>query len=905
MPLNRDTEPSAAEAASIIGKTISHYVIVEKLGSGGMGVVYKAEDIALGRHAALKFLPEEWARDRQALERFQREARAAAALNHPHICTIYEVGEHEGQPFIAMELLEGETLKQRIAGKRISAEELLDFAIQITDALDAAHSKGIVHRDIKPANIFVAQRNQIKILDFGLAKPSAVERWTSKEPTDSDSPTIGEQKDHLTNPGMAVGTLAYMSPEQARGELLDGRADLFSFGVVLYEMATGTAPFKGQTAAEVSGAILYQVPNSSLHLNPALPAGLDRIIEKALEKDRDLRWQAAGEMRNELKRLKRNFEHGHHAAPSSGAPVVGKKSNAGTWPVVLTLFAAILLAIGAFWLYGSRARPPKLLGSLQITNDGLPKLLSLNVSSPLVTDGSRLYFAEMRSGVNFLAQVSSAGGDTELRPMPSRDAQVADISVRRSELLIDAFQASEAEAPLWIQPAAGGPPRRLGNLSGHDGTVSSDGDRIVYANGHDLLVANGDGTGSQKLVTVPGIAFGPRWSPDGSVLRFTVRDPQSGTTSLWEVSATGTGLHPLLPQWNDPPAECCGNWTPDGKYFVFQATRDGTPQIWARREPKGLFHRTASAPVQLTSGPLNFDSPVPSLDGKQLFVIGVKRRGEIVRRDIKSGQFISFLPGVSAEGLGFSQDGEWVAYATFPEAIAWRSRVDGSERLQLSFPPLHAALPKWSPDGKQIAFMGQLAGKPWKIYLVPADGGSPREALPGEHHEADPSWLPNRKNTLVFGGAPWEGGPPEQSAIYLLDLDTQQVSELPGSRGLFSPRPSPDGRFIAALNADSSALELFDVASQKWSELAETTLSWPSWTHDGKYIYFENFVANDEAIFRVGVQDRKVETVSVLKDLRPAFGIFGNWSGLAPDDTPLILRDIGTEEVYVFNWQTP
>jgi Tol biopolymer transport system component len=488
--------------------------------------------------------------------------------------------------------------------------------------------------------------------------------------------------------------------------------------------------------------------------------------------------------------------------------------------------------------------------------------------------------------------------------MPSRDGLIADISPRRSELLLAAFLGSELDAPLWMVPTSGGPSRRLGDLSGHDGTLSSDGQQLVYASGHDLLLARADGTDSRKLTTVPGVAFWPRWSPDGSTLRFTIRDPQSGETSLWEVSAAGTGLHPLFPRWNNPPAECCGNWTADGKYFVFQSTHDGSSQVWARREPKGLLQRTASAPVQLTNGPLNFDSPVPSLDGKQLFVIGVKRRGEIIRQDAKSGHFVPFLPGISAEGLGFSQDRQRVAYATFPDAIAWRSRLDGSDRLQLSFPPLKAALPKWSPDGKQIAFMGQLSGKAWKIYLVPSDGGTPKEAMPGEHHEADPSWLPGR-NALVFGGAPWEGGPPEQSAIYLLDLDTQQVSEIPGSHGLFSPRPSPDGRFIAALPADSSALKLFSFASQKWSDVASTTLSWPSWTRDGKYIYFENFIENNAAVFRVRLSDHKVQLVSVLKDLRPAFGIFGNWSGLAPDDSPLILRDIGTEEVYVFDWQAP
>jgi eukaryotic-like serine/threonine-protein kinase len=899
---------SSTDLQSMIGKTISHYRILEKLGGGGMGVVYKAEDTALGRHAALKFLPEEWSKDRQALDRFQREARAAAKLNHPHICTIYEIGEHEGQPFIAMELLEGQTLKVRIAAKPLLVEELLDLAIQVADALDAAHAKGIVHRDIKPANIFVTPRGQIKILDFGLAKVSPVGRRTERELSDSALPTAGDGKEFLTSPGMAMGTVAYMSPEQARGEELDTRTDLFSFGVVLYEMATGVLPFKGNTAAAVSGAILFQAPSSPLVLNPDLPAGLEHVIDKALEKDRELRWQTASEIRTDLRRLKRNIESRSLVPIVAETTAIREKPAKRPWHIrALPLFSAAIFVIGALAYSSLRTAAPRLSSSVQITNDGLAKLLSLspNLSSPLVTDGPRLYFAEMKSGVNFLAQVSSLGGDTELRPMPSTGSLMADISARRSELLIGGFVGSEEEAPLWILPAAAGPPRRLGNLSGHDGTLSPDGEKVVYANGHDLSVARGDGTDPRKLVTAPGIAVWPRWSPDGNALRFTVSDPKSASTSLWEVSAEGAGLHPVLPHWNSPPAECCGNWTPDGEYFVFQSTRDGKSQIWATPERKGLIRRAASEPTQLTTGPLSFHSPVPSLDGKKLFVFGVQRRGEIVRFDLNSGQFVPFLPGVSAEGLSFSRDKQWVTYATYPEATVWRSKVDGTDRLQLSFPPLRAALPRWSPDGNQIALMGQLAGKPWKVYLVSADGGTPKEAMPGERHEADPSWLPKR-NALVFGGAPWAGGGiTEHGAIYLLDLSTQQVSALPGSQGLFSPRPSPDGRFIAAVTADSGELKLFDLASQKWLELAKLIVSWPSWSRDGKYIYFGNYVGNDSAIFRVRVSDHKIELVVALKDLRPAFGIFGNWSGLAPDDSPLVLRDIGTEEVYTFDWRAP
>jgi serine/threonine protein kinase len=892
----------------MIGETISHYRILEKLGGGGMGVVYKAEDVRLGRFVALKFLPEDVANDPQALARFQREAKAASALNHPNICTIYEIDDHHGRAFIAMELLEGQTLRERILGRAVPTNQLLELATDIASALEAAHGKGIIHRDIKPANIYVTTLGHAKILDFGLAKltPEHV------RPSEPQGPTVMSEA-NLTSPGAAVGTVAYMSPEQAAGEELDPRTDLFSFGAVLYEMSTSRPAFFGNTSAMVFDAILHKAPTSPVRLNPEVLPELERIIGKALEKDRKLRYQSAPEMGVDLKRLRREIESGRVSETSGFSPVVeGGGNPTPAMPVssvhavkksptkiyAVGVVAMVLLAISGY-LVRPALPPPRIVGYTQITHDGQQKTFGGQATSTLLTDGPRVFIQENVNGRFVIVQVSASGGETVLVPTPFANVAPLTISPDKSQLLVSSFLGSELQQQIWTLPLLGGSPRRVSELPGSDGTWLPN-ENILIAHDNDLLEVSPNGT--RKFATLPDFSYWYRWSPDGRALRFTVSE-EKGNRSLWQLSAQGGELHRVIPQFSGNQSN--GSWTPDSKYFIFQNFNQNRIDLWAIREKGDLFHKVDHQPVRLTSGPMSFEAPQPSTDGKKIYAVGNQLRAELVRYDAHAKQFLPYLDGISISDLSFSPDGQWIAYVTYPNGILWRSRVDGSQKLQLtSSVPQSAFLPGWSPDSKQIVFSG-VNPDHWTgvgLYVISSEGGTPRALSVVEDNAVRASWSPDGRS-VIFSDVTDAGG--AHGAIKTVELATLHVKTITKTTDVIYPIMSPDGRSIAGASVDGQKLMLFDVNAQQWSELLKGDVGWITWSPDSKYIYFDGGLSEAPAFYRVRVADRKLERLADLKGFRRVVLVGISWTGVSPDGSPLLLRDISSQEVYALDFEAP
>jgi DNA-binding winged helix-turn-helix (wHTH) protein/Tol biopolymer transport system component len=581
--------------------------------------------------------------------------------------------------------------------------------------------------------------------------------------------------------------------------------------------------------------------------------------------------------------------------PSDGQPIGDSPPpSPARWLVWTAIFSATILLLLLLW--PRTPRLPRVIGSSQITHDGLPKW-------ELVTDGARLYFPEFAAGHVVLSQVAATGGDTTQLATPFTNFRLGDLSPDRSELLlVPSFHNDwTLEAPLWSLPLPSGAPHRIGEVVARDAAWFH-GSQIIYTHAHDLYVCDRDGSNSRRLATLPIYPALVRSSPDGNVVRVTGYDPESGTTSLWELASNGAQPRRLLTESLKWPQVCCGNWTPAGGYYLFQSEGN----IWAFQEGSSIFRKQNNKPIQLTFGPLAFSYPAPSADGKKLFVVGQQPHSEIIRYDAKSNQFVPYLFGVSAGQLDFSRDGKWVAYIAYPDATLWRATLDGRTREQLTQPPLKAALPRWSPDGQRILFMTSRVGTPWKIALLSLADGTLQDPLPAQENIGDATWSPDGYS-LAFGSVGVNANS-TSTAVQIVDLRTFQLSTVSGSQGMFSPRWSPNGRYLSALSDDSQKLMLFDFTAQTWSTLATRAIGYPSWSRDSQYVFFDDTsFTEDPAFYRVRISDHTLERVAPLKDVRQVVleWPFGSWTGLAPNNSPLLQRDISTQEIYALDLDLP
>ena len=637
-----------------------------------------------------------------------------------------------------------------------------------------------------------------------------------------------------------------------------------------------------------------------------MPAELDRIILKALEKDRDVRYQTAKDLLADLKRLRRDSTSGRQAVTSTSvaalpsrtapAPVAAGRAGRSRRVVLAAGAVAVLVGLGLVALRLASSTPPLRIGEVvQLTSDHQRK-------GRVVTDGARLYFTEQPYvGSTVVAQIAVNGG----RSAPSRSLfqRPSSSTSRRTGRSCWSSRSASCRGPPGTPPACGsspsssGTPRPVGDLRADDAAWSPDGQTLAYAVGADLLLASTDGSGSRTIWNAEGNVFAPAWAPDGRRLRVSVDGP--GGNTLWELGADGVEPHPLLTDFEEPA--CCGRWLPDGRHFVFQGGRD-RQDLWVLTERAGWLSPASDRPSRLTQGPSSYGAPSPSRDGRRIFANGRRASGELVRCPLGSNECAPYLGGLQAWGVAYSPDGESIAW-TAPDGTLWRSRADGTERLQLTFPPQVTLVPRWSPDGRQIGFNGIAPGERMRLRLVPSEGGPLRDAVPGDTEvQLDLGWSPDGR-TLVFGRNPYDYRDDDPITLQVLDVGSGEISPVPGSEGLFSPRWSPDGRRLAALSHDSLRLRVYDFSSRRWRTLVDegTFVGYPSWADDGEHV----FVSENNARVRVDVQNGRKEVVVDFKGLRRLESEWGQWVGHAPDGSVLTLRDTSLDEIFALELETP
>ena len=857
--------------------TTSRYRIIEKLGAGGMGVVYKAEDTRLGRLVALKFLPPEGRQDAHAQARFEREAQAASALNHHNICTVYDIGEQDGQTFIAMELLEGVTLQEKMGARPLPLDVLLDYALQVAAALEAAHEHGIVHRDIKPSNIFITSRGEVKLADFGLAKRVMMDGAAKGE-----APTMSVS---ITGRGAIVGTVAYMSPEQAQDKDVDARSDIFSFGVVLYEMATGKRAFPGESAVTILAAILHKEPKPIRELNVQVSEELQRIVSKTLEKDREDRYQTTRELMVDLRRLaKKEIER---PAESS------KERRPRKWIGIVA--AMVVCAVVAWIALTGRSRPsefaPLPMEQLTFSND--------SKGPSIFTDGSRIYFVSGQAPF----EMSVKGGEA----VPLRAAigtmSILDISPDGSEfLLLQSDLNDETQrGTLWTMPVLGGAAKRLGNVTARGASYSLDGKLIAFNEKESVYVCDADGKNVKKIWDTHHMVPGnPSFSPDSKRVRVTISRStlEDDITRIWELDVDGSNPHVLaLPEHWPPDSDVYdGMWTMGGKHFVFNSSKDGSNNVYEYIEPWPHLWRKPYA-VRLTPEQPEVIATAPSRDGDGLFVVGRTAQGAMHFYDEKEKRFVPYLGGLAATQFVISRDRKWMVYSDYPRGYLWRCRLDGSEKLQLT--NSLSQMPTWSPDGRWIAYSD------WhELYRVSVDGGTPEKLTSEGFQEVLPSWSPDGK-AIYFNDYPIAG----HFRIRILDLATGKVSTMPGSDGYYAPQWSPDGQYLAATQNPPKSLAVYSVKNRQWARLRVFEHDWGFfvWSPDSKSIYVmrgpaEVATGEPTGIYRLTIPEGKWELYANFTDVSPFVNGAQDFLSVTPEGRVATMSDTSVTQIYRMRW---